>query len=332
MAPMIIDRRGRFTRALLLGAALALLAAPSGAWAQAYPARPIRIVVPFGAGGIADFTARAVAQKMSESLRQPIVIENRPGAGGVVAAKAVAAAEPDGYTLLLMSNGTAVSAGLFRSLPYDTVKDFAPISTLGFFDIALVAKGDSRFATLGDFLRFARDNPGKSNIGTINIGSTQHLAGELFRSSAGLDTQIVPFNGTPALMAAVLGGSVDVAIEILGPVMPQVAARSMRVLAVMGDKRREDMRDVPTVQESGIAGFNVASWNALAAPARTPPEIVTLLSREVHAALNAPAVKARLAELGVEARSSTPDEARELLVREIRRWTDVIARAGIEKQ
>jgi tripartite-type tricarboxylate transporter receptor subunit TctC len=326
------DARRGWT-AILLGCALALAAAaPRAALAQAFPAKPIRIIVPFGAGGIADITARAVAQRMSESLGQPIVVDNRPGAGGVVAAKAVAAAEPDGYTLLLMSNGTAVSAGLFKSLPYDTVKDFAPISTLGFFDIALVARSDSRFASLGEFLRFARANPGKANIGTINIGSTQNLAGELFKASAGLDAQIVPFNGTPALLSAVLGGSVDVAIEILGPVMPQVAAGSMRVLALMGDKRREALPGVPTVQESGIASFNVASWNALAAPARTPPEVVALLGREVHAAVNAPAVKARLAELGVEARSSTPEQAQELLAREIKRWSDVITRAGIERQ
>ncbi|MGZ5080085.1 MAG: Bug family tripartite tricarboxylate transporter substrate binding protein [Usitatibacter sp.] len=318
---------------VVLAAALTLLVLGSPlAWAQSYPTKPIRIIVPFGAGGIADYTARAVAQKMSESLRQPVVIENRPGAGGIVASQAVATAEPDGHTLLLMSNGNAVSAGLFKSLPYDTVKDFAPISTLGFFDIALVTKSDSRFATLGEFLHFTRANPGKANIGTINIGSTQNLAGELFKSSAGVDAQIVPFNGTPALMSAVLGGSVDVAVEILGPVMPQVAARSMRVLALMGDKRRDGMPDVPTVQESGIANFNVASWNALAAPARTPRDIIALLNREVQAAVNAPAVKARLAELGVEARSSTPEQAQELLASEIMRWTDVIARAGIERQ
>ncbi|MGZ5033334.1 MAG: Bug family tripartite tricarboxylate transporter substrate binding protein [Usitatibacter sp.] len=318
---------------VVLAAALTLLVLGSPlAWAQSYPTKPIRIIVPFGAGGIADYTARAVAQKMSESLRQPVVIENRPGAGGIVASQAVATAEPDGHTLLLMSNGNAVSAGLFKSLPYDTVKDFAPISTLGFFDIALVTKSDSRFATLGEFLHFTRANPGKANIGTINIGSTQNLAGELFKSSAGVDAQIVPFNGTPALMSAVLVGSVDVAVEILGPVMPQVAARSMRVLALMGDKRRDGMPDVPTVQESGIANFNVASWNALAAPARTPRDIIALLNREVQAAVNAPAVKARLAELGVEARSSTPEHAQELLASEIMRWTDVIARAGIERQ
>ncbi|HEX7465040.1 MAG TPA: tripartite tricarboxylate transporter substrate-binding protein, partial [Usitatibacter sp.] len=175
-------------------------------------------------------------------------------------------------------------------------------------------------------------NPGKANIGTVNIGSTQNLAGELFKASAGVDAQIVPFNGTPALMSAVLGGSVDVAIEILGPVMPQVAAKSMRVLALMGDKRREGLPGVPTVQESGIANFSVSSWNALAAPARTPPDIVAYLSREAHAAVNSPAVKARLAELGVDARSSTPQEARALLTSEMRRWADVIDKAGIEKQ
>lgn len=319
--------------AVVLGAALTLqvLGSPF-AWAQSYPTKPIRIIVPFGAGGIADFTARAVAQKMSESLRQPVVIENRPGAGGIVASQAVATAEPDGHTLLLMSNGNAVSAGLFKSLPYDTVKDLAPISTLGFFDIAIVTRSNSPFRSLGDLFRFARANPGKLNIGTINIGSTQNLAAELFKGSAALDAQVVPFNGTPALMSAVLGGSVDVAVEILGPVMPQVAGKSMRVLALMGDKRREAMPDVPTVQESGIEKFNVSSWNALAAPANTPREIVALLSREVQSAVSSPPVKARLAELGVEARASTPEQAQELLASEIRRWSDVIAKAGIEKQ
>ncbi|HEX7557749.1 MAG TPA: tripartite tricarboxylate transporter substrate-binding protein, partial [Usitatibacter sp.] len=164
------------------------------------------------------------------------------------------------------------------------------------------------------------------------IGSTQSLAGELFKTRAGIDVQVVPFGGTPALVSALLGGSVDAAVEILGPVMPQVTGKTVRVLALMGSKRRESLPEVPTVAESGIAGFNVASWNALAAPARTPSEIVARLNKEINAALASPDVKARLAELGVEARGGTPAEARELLANEIRRWSEVISRAGIERQ
>jgi tripartite-type tricarboxylate transporter receptor subunit TctC len=314
-------------------AAIALAAATTGAGAaEPYPSRPIRIVVPFAAGGIADLTARTVAQKMSEAMGQPLVIENRPSAGSVVATQTVARAEPDGYTLLLMSNGNAVSVGLFKSLPFDTVKDLAPISTLGFFDLVVLTRADSPFKSLGDLVAFARAHPGKLNIGTINIGSTQNLAGELLKMRAGIDAQIVPFNGTPALVSALLGRSVDCAVEILGPVSPQVASSTLRALAVMGTKRRADMPDVPTVMESGVAQFDVSSWNALAAPARTPPEIVARLNREVHAAVASADVKAKLAALGVDARAGSPDDARRLLASEIQRWSEVIAKAGIPRQ
>ena len=302
------------------------------ALADAYPSRPIRIVVPFGAGGIADLTARTVADKMSESLRQPVMVENRPGAGGVVATQLVARAEPDGYTLLLMSNGNAVSVGLFKSLPFDTVNDFAPISTLGFFDLVVITRADSPLRSLRDVIASAREHPGKLNIGTINIGSTQNLAAELLKSRAGIDAQIVPFNGTPALVAALLGGSVDAGVEILGPVRAQIAAGRLRALAVMGSKRRADIAEVPTVAESGIADFDVASWNALAAPARTPADVIARLNREITAAVASPEVRAKLAELGVEARAGSPESARELLASEIRRWSQVIKDSGIQRQ
>ncbi len=322
--------RKRFAAAWLTLAFVA--AVPHAQAADPFPSKPIRIVVPFGAGGIADLTARTVAEKMQESLRQPVVIENRPGAGGVVATQSVARAEPDGYTLLLMSNGNAVSVGLFKSLPFDTVNDFVPISTLGFFDLVIVTRADSPLRSLRDVVAAARERPGKLNVGTINIGSTQNLAAELFKSRAGVDVQIVPFNGTPALVTALLGGSVDAGVEILGPVRAQIAANRLRALAVMGSKRRVDIPDVPTVAESGIAAFDVASWNALAAPARTPPDVIARLNRDINAAVASPEVRAKLAELGVEARAGSPESARDLLVSEIRRWSEVITRAGIERQ
>jgi tripartite-type tricarboxylate transporter receptor subunit TctC len=322
-------------RRLLSRLAVTLLAAAT-VWpavqAQTFPSKPIRIVVPFGAGGVADLTARTVAGRLAEQLGQSVVIENKPGAGGVVAADTVLKAEPDGHTLLLMSNGTAVSAGLFKSLPFDTLKDFAPISTLGTFDIAIMVPADSRFKSLAELLAFARSNPGKLNIGSINIGSTQNLAAELFKSTAAMDVQIVPFNGTPAVVTALRGGQIDAAVEILGPVMSQVQAKALRVLAVTGEKRSAALPDVPTARESGLSSFVAASWNGLAAPARTPRPVIERLNREVVAALNHPDVRRRLAELNVDAQASSPEQASALLASEVKRWGEVIVRARIPQQ
>ena len=300
--------------------------------AQPLSSRVIKIIVPFGPGGVADLTARTVAQKMSDNMGQAVVIENKPGAGGIAAGDAVAKAEADGHTLLLMSNGTAVSAGLFRSLPFDTVKDFAPISSLGFFDIAIVVPQSSPHKTLADFMAFARANPGKLNIGSINVGSTQNLSAELFKTSTNIQAQIVPFNGTPALITALRGGHIDAAVEILSPMLPQINANEVRALAVFGDKRSTVLKDVPTAAQSGLAGFNASSWNALAAPAKTPKDIVARLNREVKAALDAPDVKKRLLELNIDPTYSTPDQLATLLSAEIRRWSEVIAKAKIPTQ
>ncbi|MDB5964917.1 MAG: tripartite tricarboxylate transporter receptor protein [Polaromonas sp.] len=317
----------RITLGLLAAFGLAMAAS-----AQPLSSRAIKIVVPFGAGGVADLTARVVARKMADNMGQAVVIENKPGAGGVVAGDTVAKAEPDGHTLLLMSNGTAVSAGLFKSLPFDTLKDFAPISTLGYFDIAIVVPQNSPYKTLGELLTYARANPGKLNIGTINVGSTQNLAAELFKSTANIQAQVVPFNGTPAVITALRGGQLDAAVEILSPMLPQIKANALRPLAVMGEKRSIVLKDVPTVAQSGLAGFNAASWNALAAPAKTPKEIVARLNKEVQAAVNSPDVKKSLLDLNIEAASSTPEKLGELLASETKRWAGVIATAKIATQ
>ena len=315
---------------VLAALAVSTLALPT--YAQPLSSRAIKIVVPFGAGGVADLTARIVAQKMADNMGQPVVIENKPGAGGVVAGDTVAKSDADGHTLLLMSNGTAVSAGLFKSLPYDTVKDFAPISTLGFFDIAIVVPQNSPYKTLPDLLAFARANPGKLNIGTINVGSTQNLSAELFKSTANIQAQIVPFNGTPAVITALRGGQIDAAVEILSPMLPQINASAIQALAVFGDKRSVVLKDVPTAAQSGLTNFSAASWNALAAPAKTPKDVVARLNREVKAALDSPDVKKRLLDLNIDATSSTPEQLANLLNAEIRRWSEVIVRAKIPTQ
>ncbi len=323
---------------LLQGAAaLASGLLPLAAGAQqpaGFPSKPLKIVVPFGAGGVADLTARTVGQALSERIGQPVVIENKPGAGGIGAGEQVARSDADGHTLLLMSNATAISATLFRKLPFDSLKDFAPVGLLAVFDLAIVVPSNSRWRNFAEFLAEAKANPGKINLGTIAIGSTQNLAGELFKSQAGIDVQVVPFNGTPAVVTALRGGSIDVAVEILGPVRTQITSGALRALAVMGDKREPTMADVPTVAEArgSLAGFNVASWNALAAPAATPRDRVQFLNREVNAVLNTPAIKQKLAALEVDARPGTPEQLGQLLASETKRWGDVIIRANIPRQ
>ena len=319
----------RRRRLMALAAAALPLAAVR---AQSFPSKNLRLVVPFAAGGVGDLTARIVAGRLAEGLGRSVVIENRPGAGGVVAAETVARAEPDGHTLFLMSNGTAVTAGLFKSLPFDTVKDFAPVSTLGFFDIAVVAHPDAPFKGLPELLAYAKANPGKINIGSINIGSTQHLAAELFKSTAGIDAQIVPYNGSPALIGAIRGQQVDVAVEILAPVLTQIQGGALRALAVTGEKRSIVLPDVPTAVEAGVKDYVASSWNALAVPSKTPRAAVERLQREIATAVADPAVREKLRGLNIDARSSTPEQTAALLASDIRRWSGVIERAKIPKQ
>ena len=308
------------------------VAVASSASAQGYPAHPVKIVVPFAAGGVADITARVLSQKMSESMGQQVIVENRPSAGGIIASEAVAKAEPDGYTLLFITNGNAVSASLFKSLPYDTVNDFATVSTVGFFDLVMVVNSDSKIGSVGELIAFSKANPNKLNIGTINIGSTQNLAAELFKSMSGIDAQVVPFKATPAVITALKGNDVAVAFEILAPVLAQIKGGALKALAVTSDKRFAELPNVPTVAESGVRGYQAASWNGVAAPGRTPRAIVDRLNREINAALASSDVKLRLQGLGIDARGSTPEGLRELLVSEIAKWKAVIERAKIEKQ
>jgi len=292
----------------------------------------VKIVVPFAAGGVADITARVLSQKMSGSMGQQVIVENRPSAGGIIASEAVAKAEPDGYTLLFITNGNAVSASLFKSLPYDTVNDFATVSTVGFFDLVMVVNSDSKIGSVGELIAFSKANPNKLNIGTINIGSTQNLAAELFKSMSGIDAQVVPFKATPAVITALKSNDVAVAFEILAPVLAQIKGGALKALAVTSDKRFAELPNVPTVAESGVRGYQAASWNGVAAPGRTPRAIVDRLNREINAALASSDVKLRLQGLGIDARGSTPEGLRELLVSEIAKWKAVIERAKIEKQ
>ena len=311
----------------------ALLALPTLALAQAnYPSKPIRIVLPFGPGGVADITTRTLAPKLTESLGQPIVVDNKPGAGGIIASEAVAKAEPDGYTLLLLTNGNAVSHALFKSLPYDPVHDFAMISTVGYFSMVLVTSAQSKYKTLNDFVTAAKATPGKLNIGTITPGGTQHLAGELFRSTAGIEAVVVPHKTTGEVVVSTMNGSVDIAVDFIAPLLSSIKSGQLTALAVTAGKRFPGLPDVPTVIEAGVPGYDVASWNALAAPAKTPHAVIVKVHDALVKALAAPEVQKRYAELGVDGRASTPEELKTFYAAETKRWTQVVERAKIPKQ
>ena len=305
---------------------------PAWALAQSYPSKPVRIVLPFGPGGVADITTRTIAPKLSEGLGHQVLVENLPGAGGIRAAETVARAEPDGHTLLLLTNGNAVSQALFKSLPYDPVNDFAMISTVGYFSMVIVTGANSKYKTLQDVIAAAKQNPGKLNIGTITPGGTQHLAGELFRSSAGMDALVVPHKTTGEVVIGVRNGNLDVGVDFIAPLISGIKAGDLRALAVTAGKRQPQLPDVPTAQEAGVRGYDVASWNALAAPGKTPAAVIRRVHAELEKALAAPEVQKRFSELGVEPRPSTPEHLREFFVSESKRWSQVVESAKIPKQ
>ena len=327
-----LTRRQALAAVAAIGSLAGLAAAPAARAQGRFPERPISLLVPFAPGGIADLTARAVAEHMGKSLGQPVVVENKPSAGSIVASQAVATAKPDGHTLLLMSNGNAVSPGLFKKLPFDAQKDFAFISTLGYFDIGVFVAANSRFATLKDAVAFAKANPGKLNVGTIAPGSTQHLSAKLFETVAGVDMLVVPYKGSPAVLTALRSGEIDIAFEVAGPMVAQVSAGVVKALAVSSDRRNPALPDVPTVMQAGVPGYNVASWNALAAPAGTPPEVIDRLGRAAREAVASAEVQARLGKLGMRLQGSTPAELQALLAGETKRWGDVIRAAKIEPE
>jgi tripartite-type tricarboxylate transporter receptor subunit TctC len=269
---------------------------------------------------------------MAGPLGQPVLVENRPGAGGVTASLAVAKAPPDGYTLLLISNANAVSTTLFRSQAVDAVADFAPISTIGFFDLVFVTRPAPAKQSLAAWIARAKANPGKLNIATINPGSTQNLAAELLRMTAGIDAQIVPYKATPEVVAAVLAGDADLAVEVLAPILGQIRSGALQPLAVASSRRSAFLPDLPTVAESGVAGYEASSWNGLAAPAKTPAAIIERLNREIVAAVEAPEVAKRLRDLGIEPRTGAPDALRRQLVSDTAKWKTVIERAKIPLQ
>jgi tripartite-type tricarboxylate transporter receptor subunit TctC len=316
------------------GLALAAIClASAGARAQAnYPDRPVRIVLPFGPGGVADITTRLVAQKLGEKLGQNFIVENMPSAGGITAARAVTSALADGYTLALFTNGTAISVALFNKLPFDPLKQFVPVSTLGIFNLDFAVAADSQFKTLGDVLKAARDKPGTVNIGAITVGSTQDLTAELFKSMSGAEFVIIPFRTSPDESVALLRGDIQMEVEFYAALKPSLESKQARALATSGLKRAPELPDVPTAAEAGVPKFEVTSWNALYAPAGTPQPIIDKLNATLHEVLADPEIKKRALDLGIDSVASTPAELDARMRSDIDKWTRVIDNAHIPKQ
>jgi tripartite-type tricarboxylate transporter receptor subunit TctC len=307
--------------------------APNPAPAQTnYPNRPVRLVVPFAAGGVADTTARIVADKLAEKLGQRFYVENQPGAGGITAARTALGAAADGYTLIMLTNGTAVSVSLFEKLPFDPVKDFTPVSSLGFFDFAFVTSASSGFKTLAEFVAAAKAKPGALNVGTINVGSTQNLSAELFKTSANIDFTLVPFRGNHEAEVALLQGSLSLVIDSYSILQGNIDDGKLRALASSGAVRSESTPELPTVQESGVSGYDVVSWNALFARSGTPPEIIRTLNAALQDILGDPETKKKFLALGIEAKAGTPKAIEDRLKSDIVKWRAVTEKAKIPKQ
>jgi tripartite-type tricarboxylate transporter receptor subunit TctC len=317
-----------FTTALLAFGLLALTAPAQAAW----PERPIRLVLPFGPGGVADVTARILADKLTEKLGQRVYVENMPGPGGIAAARAVITSSPDGYTMAYVTNGTAISVAAFNNLPFDPVKDIAMVSMVGTFDLVLAVNAASPYKTLADFVKAAKDAPGKLNIGTIAVGGTQNLGGELFKSVAGLNVQIVPYKTSPDIVVALLRNDVQMMVDFPPAVQGQVDDGKVKILATSSPTRSPLMPAVPTAIEAGVKGYEVISWNGVGMPKDTPKEIIATMNKAIAEVMAMPDVKANYAKVGVVAQASTPAELSKRLTDDIKKWDDVIVKAGIPKK
>lgn len=298
----------------------------------AYPEKPIRLVLPFGAGGVADVTARILADKLGEKLGQRVVVENMPGPGGIAAARAVISAPADGYTMLYVTNGTAISVASFNNLPFDPVKDLTMVSTVGTFDLVLVVNPESKYKTLEDFLKDARANPGKLNVGSIAVGSTQNLGAELFKSVTGLNVAIVPYKNSPDIVVALLRNDVQMMIDFPPAVQGQVNDGKLKILATSATAKSPLMPNIPPAADVGAKGYEVLSWNGVGMPKGTPKAIVDAMNKAIGEVVAMPEVKEAYAKVGVVAKSSTPDELFQRLTSDIKKWDDVIKKAGIPKK
>jgi len=322
------------TRRSAIKAALAtatLIAASKSVWAK-WPDRPVRLVLPYGPGGVADVPARILAEKLSENLGSRFVVENMPGPGGINAARAVISAAPDGYTLGFVSNGNAIAPVMFAHLPYDPTTQFTMVSQVGVFTLAFAANAQSKFKSIADVIAEAKANPGKINIGSVAVGSTQNFGAELLKSMANIEFQIITFKTSPEVALALLRNDIDVMIDFPVAMDAKVNDGSLRYLATTSLERSPFFPNVPTVNESGVPNYEVSSWNGVFAPPGTPKDIVDTINRAVREALSAPDVVSRFEKVGIAAQPSAPEDVMKRLKADIQKWDAVREKAGIAKK
>jgi len=311
-------------------AALVLAFSAACAWAQNYPSHPVKLVVPYAVGGSADVYGRVLAAKLSETMGEPFVIENRPGGGAVIGTDAVAKSAPDGYTILVMSNTHTVNETLIPKKPYDLMRDLAPISGINSQDLMLVAPATIKANNLREFIALAKSQPGKLNYASSGPGTPYHMAGELFKYMAGADIVHVPHKGSDQARTAVLGGQVDMMFDAISTIVSQVRAGKLKALGTTGKTRSLVTPDIPTVSEAGVPGYEATIWLGLMAPAATPKPILERLNREVRKVINAPDVKENWSKQGAVPMGMTPEEFGKFLREDIAKWAKLVKDTGMK--
>jgi tripartite-type tricarboxylate transporter receptor subunit TctC len=302
------------------------------ALAQSYPSRPIRVIVPFAAGGAVDTIARIIGAKLQDSIGQPVIVEDRAGAGGTTGADVVAKAPPDGYTILMNTNGQAIAPALYRSLPFDTLKDFAPVTQLVATSTVLVANAKLPAKSLNELVALAKAKPGRLNYGMTGVGNNLHLTMELLKRAVAIDIQAIPYRGDAPLNTALMAGEIDIAIVPIATIVPHIEAGSVRALAVTSARRSPLLPDVPTISEAAVPGFEASGWLGYFVPARTPREIVRFIQRETAKVLAAPDMQQRLRTLGNEPAGSTPEEFEAKFLADAASFAAIVKEAAIPPQ
>jgi len=317
-----------YATALGAAATLAGVLVAGTALGQGYPSKPIRLISPYPPGGGNDTLARALAQKLAESFGQQIVVDNRPGANTIIGTELTAKAPPDGYTLVLVPSSHASNTSLYARLPYDAIRDFAPVSLLGWGPLLLVTNTALPARNVRELIALAKARPGELTYGSAGNGAAGHLAGALFCQMAAIDMQHIPYKGTAPMVTDLIGGQVSLSFASTLSVVPQVKAGKLKALAWAGAQRSAVLPDLPTVAESGVPGYHAELWYGILAPAKTPKEIVARLNAEIVRALQIPELRGRLAGFGVEPRTSTPEEFARLIVTDTARWAAVVKASG----
>jgi len=317
-------------RSLATLAAMFALGVPATLFAQAWPTKPVKIVVPFAAGGPADIYARAVGEKLQAALGQSFVVENKPGAGAVIGTDLVAKSPPDGYTLLMMSNTHTVNESLLRDKPYQLLRDLVPVAPVNYSDLVMVVHPSVPAETLRDFIALAKSQPGKLNYASSGPGTPYHMAGELFKAMAGVDIVHVPYKGSSGARTDILGGQVQMMFDAITTMAPQVQAGKLRALGTSGKSRSAVLPDIPTVSEAGVPGYDAVIWLGFMAPAGTPRAIIDRLNAEITKATAAPDVKDAWAKQGAVAMSMSPEEFARFMREDIDKWARVVKVSGAQ--